>query len=571
MISKIRIKNFRQIEDQTIDFSSVVVIVGPNNGGKTTVLQAISLFGIAISSWAIERPNSRAVKRTGIAIGIEELLNIPVTEVNQMWRGMAVREGIKNAEGKPTAKNIRIEIHAEGITKNTPWKVGFEFDYGRDTLIYARLTTNPDTGSLYEFPEILAQERIGYLPSISGLSSIEDKLGKGSIFRLIGQGKTADVLRNVCLFLYEDDDKSKWKKFIAQIEQIFKITLNAPQHNTVNGTLSMSYYEREKKAMDISSLGSGAKQTILLFAYIMAFPNSIHLLDEPDAHLEVIRQSNIYDKISDITKSNNTQIIIASHSESVLERAFSRDTVVSAVFGQFEIVNNKKYLKSTLTTIGYEQLLIAKQQPRILYVEGTTDFDFLKAFAKKLDKIEIADFLDSQVLLQPIGFDSNAVKQHFATLKEFIPSLVGLALFDNLRKELSSGIEDLVFYQWKRNEIENYLPLPMTAQQYVSTIGFDGPLFTPKYRAAFDQIVEENTIPAALRDSQHGFWTQTKMSDNYLTPIFEQFFTSIEFPKSTMDKSKFYKLVDYAEPTMIDEEVGSLLDDVYKHLADKTK
>jgi AAA15 family ATPase/GTPase len=565
MISKIRIKNFRQIEDQTIEFTSAVVIVGPNNGGKTTVLQAISLFAIAVTNWATERTNSRASKRTGVAISIEDLLNIPVTEVNQMWRGMAVREGIKNEEGKPTAKNIRIEIHAEGLTKNIPWRVGFEFDYGRDTLIYARLTTDPQTNKLYDFPEILIQERIGYLPSISGLSSVEDKLGKGSIFRLIGQGKTADVLRNVCLFLYEDEDKSRWKKFVEQIEQIFKITLNAPQHNIVNGTLSMTYNELGKKSMDIASLGSGAKQTVLLFSYLMAFPNSVHLLDEPDAHLEVIRQSNIYDKISDIAKSNDTQIIIASHSESVLERAFSRDTVISAVFGEFEVINNKKYLKSTLTTIGYEQLLISKQKPRILYVEGTTDFDFLKAFAKKINRIDIADFLENEVCVHPVANDINAVRQHFTTLKEFIPFLTGFAVFDNLRKEIANEIKGLSFCQWSKNEVENYLPLPLSIQNYVDLISGNGPLFNGKYLPTFQKIITANTIPAALNDIDHSFWKNTKISDDYLTPIFEQFFKEIGFPRGTMDKSKYYKLVDYCDISDIDQEVSMLLNDIYEH------
>jgi ABC-type multidrug transport system ATPase subunit len=416
----------------------------------------------------------------------------------------------------------------------------------------------------------MSKERIGYLPSISGLSSVEDKLGTGSVFRLIGQGKTADILRNVCFFLYEAEDKSQWKEFVAQIEQIFKITLNAPQHNKVNGTLSMTYNELGKKSMDISSLGSGAKQTVLLFSYLMAFPNSVNLLDEPDAHLEVIRQSNIYDKISDIAKSNNTQIIIASHSESVLERAFSRDTVISAVFGEFETLNNKKYLKSTLTTIGYEQLLIAKQKPRILYVEGTTDFDFLKAFAKKMNRPDIADFLENEVCVHPVANDINAVKQHFTTLKEFIPTLTGFAVFDNLRREINNEINQLSFAQWSRNEIENYLPLPIVIQNYVESMPFEGLLFNHKFLTQFQKIIENNTIPAALNDKNHPFWKNTKISDDYLTPIFEQFFKEIGFPRGTMDKSKYYKLVDYCDSNEIDAEVLSLLNRISEHFGSET-
>ncbi|MBP6448486.1 MAG: AAA family ATPase [Saprospiraceae bacterium] len=60
MISKIRIKNFRQIKDQTIEFQQAVVVIGPNNGGKSTLLQAISLFAIAIRAWGTGRINKKS-------------------------------------------------------------------------------------------------------------------------------------------------------------------------------------------------------------------------------------------------------------------------------------------------------------------------------------------------------------------------------------------------------------------------------------------------------------------------------------------------------------------------------
>ncbi|HRI01137.1 MAG TPA: AAA family ATPase [Saprospiraceae bacterium] len=120
MITKIRIKNFRQIKDQTIDLGQSVVIIGPNNGGKSTLLQAISLFAVAVRTWGAERVNkkSKAQKRTGVAINLEELLNISVSDFKELWTDLIVREGVTNGEGKSTVKNIRIEIRAEGFTNN---------------------------------------------------------------------------------------------------------------------------------------------------------------------------------------------------------------------------------------------------------------------------------------------------------------------------------------------------------------------------------------------------------------------------------------------------------------------
>lgn len=98
MITKIRIKNFRLIREQTIDFSSCVVIVGPNNGGKSTLLQALSLFSTAIKSWGEQRlgKQSKAQKRTGVAITLDSVLNIPIATFKELWTDLSVREGGRN-------------------------------------------------------------------------------------------------------------------------------------------------------------------------------------------------------------------------------------------------------------------------------------------------------------------------------------------------------------------------------------------------------------------------------------------------------------------------------------------
>ncbi len=559
MITKIRIKNFRQIKDQTISLGQSVVIIGPNNGGKSTLLQAISLFAIAIKAWGAERVNrkSKAQKRTGVAINLEELLNISVTDFKELWTDLVVREGVLNGEGKPTARNIRIEIIAEGYTNNQEWKTGFEFDFGRDSLIYARLTQSEE-GEIFEFPEILLNERIGFLPSVAGLKPTEDKLEIGSILRYIGSGNTSDVLRNVCYLLYNQEDKSGWKNFVGEIEGLFRVELNPPKYIPTTGLLKMSYNEGLKKNIDLSSLGSGTKQAILLFAYLLAFPNTVNLLDEPDAHLEVIRQSNIYDKISGIAKKNNSQLIVASHSESVMNRAFGKDLVISGIFGEFEQVNQDKYVKSVLRDIGYEEFLIAKQRPYILYFEGTTDLDFIKAFCKKLALTEIHQFIEENIFPYPVGNDVSRVRGHFDSLRKFIPNLKGYAIFDNLRRNVDNSQPGLFIKQWNRNEIENYLPLPQTLYDFGNSLNL-GVIWQQR----FNEIIDSNIPPIALKDPSNSFWTTTKISDDFLTPLFEKFWDEAGMSRGNMDKSKYYQLVEYVNPDLISNELIDTIKEFY--------
>ncbi len=561
MLTKIRIKNFRQIQDETIELSNAVVIVGPNNGGKTSALQAISLLGVAIRKWADERvgKKSKAVKRTGVAIGLDELLNIPVTEINQIWRNTTVREGYKNPAGKAAAKNVKIELHAHGITNNTVWRIGFAFDFGRDTLMYCRLATDSDTNAPYDFPEALLDERIGYLPAMSGLAIVEDKLEPGSIHRLIGQGKTADVLRNICYGIFENDPQGVWHDFKKLMQNLFKIELNEPRFNPVNGTVTLDYNEGAKKKMDLTSLGSGARQALLLFAYVLSARNTVFLLDEPDAHLEVIRQENIYDRLSDFAKRNDCQIIVASHAESVLKRAFTKDRVISSVLGRFRPVNDQRHLQKTLTKIGYEQILMAEQTRKILYLEGSTDLIFLKAFAAKYNRPALLELLDDHIVFKPVANSLSEATDHFKTLKEFIPDIKGLALFDNLRKNVADAqIPDLKIHMWRRNEIENYVPLPYALVEFfTATLGAS---LIPE----LNRQVEAETRPAARRDLNHPFWQTAKISDDYLDIICQNFLDAVGLPRGVMDKSKYYRLIEFARVEDIDTEVKTVLDMIEK-------
>ena len=280
MIHKIRIVKFRQIKEETINLSQSLVIVGPNNSGKTTLLQAISLFALTIRIW-VEEHDEKKLKRKktrGIAITLENMLNIPVPDVREIWRNLRVREGDTNKDGKPITRNVRIEIHAEGHTKNKEgnfidWQMGFEYDYFRNSLVYARPTTN-EQGEHYEFPDVLQWEQIGYLPSIAALKPFEDKLERGSILRNIGNGNTSDVLRNVCYYLYTEN-RSQWEEFRELMKTLFRIDINPPQYSPATGLLKMNYNENGLKNIDLSSLGSGSKQAILLFAYMLAFPNTV--------------------------------------------------------------------------------------------------------------------------------------------------------------------------------------------------------------------------------------------------------------------------------------------------------
>src|SRR3990172_12286584 len=93
----------------------------------------------------------------------------------------------------------------------------------------------------------------------------------------------------------------------------------------------MSFRTTENVRLDLSSGGRGQQQTLLLLAHLSANPGSTLLLDEPDAHLEILRQRQIYQVLTETAAEAGSQIIAASHSEVILNEAADRDLVVAFV------------------------------------------------------------------------------------------------------------------------------------------------------------------------------------------------------------------------------------------------
>ena len=565
MLTHVWIKNFKRFTDIDFDLGQTVVFIGPNNSGKTTALQALALWDIGLRRWNEKRRGkSSSDKRPGVAINRRDLISIPLPDANLLWRDLHVRN-IERVNGEQRTQNIRIDITVEGVTNGKPWRCGLEFDYANEESFYCRplRLTEEKQPQRMEVPLEAAEVRVAYLPPMSGLAAVEPKWEPGRINVLIGEGQTAQVLRNLC---YQINEKSAtdsgWSEMTAHINRLFGVELLPPVYIQERGEITMSYREHagERLQLDLSSSGRGLQQTLLLLAHLYANPGTVLLLDEPDAHLEVLRQRQIYQLLTEVAQAQGSQIVAASHSEVVLNEAADRDVVIAFVGQPHRIDDRGSQVLKSLTDLGFDQYYQAEQTGWVLYVEGPTDLAILQTFAATLGH-PATELLERPFVHYVATNLPQRARDHFFGLREAKPDLTGLALFDRLDKELHLG-SPLMEMMWQRNEIENYLCQEEVLLAYARA---DQPndLFGQAEAQRREKTMREAIaeVSMALQTlGRPGPWSaDIKASDDFLDPLFRQYFEKLALP-NLMQKTDYHVLARLVPQNQIDPEVIDKLD-----------
>ena len=568
MLTSLRIRNFKRFDDIKIELGKAVVLIGPNNSGKTTVLQALALWETGLRQWNSKRGGKASPeKRPGVTINRRDLISIPIPDANLLWRDLNVRH-VERVGDKPQTQNIRIDVIVEGITDDETWSSGFEFDYSNEESFVCRPSRQPGFESVpvksAKFTTVPPQSehvRIAFLPPMSGLAAMEPKWEPGRVNVLLGEGQTAQVLRNLCYQIHDrPEPRAEWNQLVTCIKRFFGVNLLPPQYIKERGEITMAYEEGSGVQFDLSSSGRGLQQILLLLAHLYANPQTVLLLDEPDAHLEILRQRETYNLLTRIAEEQGSQIIAASHSEIVLNEAAERDTVIAFVGKPHRIDDRGSQVVKALRDIGFDQYYQAEQTGWVLYLENSTDLSILKALAKVLNHPALP-ILDRPFVHYVETNLPQRARDHFNGLKEAKKDFVGIALFDRLEKELQPGgpLEETM---WRRREIENYI---CTEDVLLAYARYDLPddLFGRAERSEREQAMRDAMarVTEALQTlNKPGPWSpDIKASDDFLEPLFKEFFAKLRLPLQ-LRKAEYHVLASLALPEKLDPEVVEKLD-----------
>jgi len=576
----LEIQNFKRFGDrQRIELDHPAVLIGPNNCGKTTAIQAIALWSQAVRTWFDTKGKAPPKERTSTSLNRLNITAVPVQRTRYFWHNTSVRAGNKDV---PLAITLGV-LHQGKVEPVT-----MRFRNQGDELVYC----TPDEATLENLSLIdtAARLRVELLYPMSGLETEEPILQPGRIDVLLGQGQTAQVLRNLCLMVHKEAPED-WRRITALMQRLFATELGDPSE-TVRGSIDLFYRQVEvTEPLDVALAGRGFQQMLLIFAYLYSHRGSVLLIDEPDAHLEILRQKQVYVLLREIAAENDSQVVLVTHSEVILAEALDHNLTL-LLAGVADNLAAKADIRNALKHYGTEHYVRARQRGYVLYVEGSTDLENLRALAERLGH-RAAEAWDERVnafyvqdnfpdpeldaaLERVEGGFGVTPKKHFFALRAMVPRLTGLAILDNDGKGREDSDEGgLNIAYWKRYEIENYFITPEVLRAFVAAQYREIPLFAPPddtVNEVLDGLIRERVFGGKAQDfttwkgleadAARLLW-EARTERIKLSDLAEEFFRRLANQTGhamLLRKGDLYRLVAHVEPSGIPEEVGEKLD-----------
>jgi hypothetical protein len=569
MLTRVELKYFKKFSDETFHLDRDIVLAGPNNSGKTTLLQAVAVWNLALQRWLVEHAaSSKAEQRTGVPISRKDFTAIPLREMNLLWYGRdtAYKKGEKQDAKGGEPKLVAITLFGKEGQENE-WSLTVTLRYFTKETLYAKLIDG-NMKPVTDVPEPAKRLQVVHVPPFSGIGAEETGLQSGYQNLLVGQGKPGDILRNLLLEVFRNDEKTCWSELKGHVAELFNYDLLEPIYaEATDPYIRLEYRDksassRKSKSLDVASAGSGFHQVLTLFGFFYARPASVLLLDEPDAHLHVILQRQVYDRLKTVARQRNCQLLISTHSEVILEDTGPEH--ILSFYGtphRLEVETHRDQVREALRRLSSLDILSAESGQNILYVEDESDLKILTAFALVLNHPS-KPFYKNPFFYPIRGHDVGQARAHFFALKAIRSQVRGVLLLDGDNRDVTdhevSG-ENLTILRWKRYEIENYLLHPDLLVRFIE--GKEPDLMSMAAAESARQFLRNELPPAALADplGDHDYLMSTPASKTILPRLFETAGVDVS-------KKDYFQIAQQMRRSEIHPEIHEKLDAIAEAL-----
>ena len=502
MITKLTIKNFKRIQQEEFLFNQFELLVGANNSGKSTVLQAMAIWQYCVE---IFRQSKRTGGR-GIQVVLPNFTALPLPEFVLLWNNKTERTYTpkEDAPKQKEQKYIYIEIILHWLnTNNEQMNFGVQLRYQSPQAIYAI-----PVGGWAEFSKVeqdASFPSIVYVPPFSGIDPHEQWLDDGNVRQHIGKSQPGSVIRNL-LFRVIDriDEKGQpipikmnkdWAEIQTKIEEWFGLEIMPPQYEKKISTEIKVEYKANGKTFDIISGGSGFHQILILLAFYYGYDKTTTILfDEPDAHLHTNLQRNL---LSYFLNKSEKQFIMATHSPEFIGNVDMHD-IISMLSGKPKRIDSTEKIIRALSDVDNSDIVRTQDSPYILYLEGEDDNRILSSWASVLG------LSDTYEKFYPYILNGTSKKNmqekaeaHFNAMRQINSAIKRAQLLDyDAEDSFHPNPDNPCIKEWKRKNIDNYLLVAPAWKRAVAKQLNESPdsLFLEPYNTVIDNFFAEQNL-----------------------------------------------------------------------------
>lgn len=299
MIKCISFKHFKGFDSYEVNFSRLNLLVGGNNSGKTTIFHALQLIFWCIEQTVDVSDSEATFRKTQVA----QIGALPYFS----GRDIFFKQQTQQRQG-PVKIELTIETDA-----TPPLRFNIYRAFSRNLMIDG----SEQKVSRDAYERLLAMKPV-YIAGAVGITVQEEYLRVLSQQRLIAEGRQNQVLRNLVYRLHQSGE---WEAFTEFVAPLFALQgMDVPFDVDKDEWLTATYKE-DGCEFDLVSAGSGFLQTINLLCFLFLNESRTALLDEPDSHMHDDLQRLVFEKLNDLSSRKNLQLIIATHSPTMVDAA----------------------------------------------------------------------------------------------------------------------------------------------------------------------------------------------------------------------------------------------------------
>lgn len=435
---EIHINKFKQLDEIKVELGNITLLIGGNNAGKSSVIQAIQ-FSISIAQATSLLKNAYwRDDKLSTPIGRDDLIYLPIKEVFYLAQNGKLQEGkdnginityVDNSDQTKISiskgRNKNIAIHIEGET------LGKEI----------QSIVNPFT--------IL-------VTGLAGIPNEERYQTPFVVKKSAARGDSNSVFRNILLLLKEDPNA--WQGFQDEIKRIFpsykvSVNFNKDKDEFINCTVDKG----NEISYPIDSCGTGVLQVIQIISYIFLFKPKILLLDEPDSHLHPNNQRVLARRLLELSENTGTRIVIATHSKYLINELIEDSKLLWLSNGEIQPCKNNEIVQS-LVEIGALDAGQRLSPPKWVLLTEDSNLDFLKT----LITANGARLKDGEIMSYGGCTKVDTAQALLEHLKESFPDARFIIhrdrdfLDDEKIEEYKKKFPDVHFLIPNNNDIENY-------------------------------------------------------------------------------------------------------------------